>query len=169
VFQNAQRFYTAVRCAYYEKIEMGYYLKAFIGNKESLTPIQEKYDDSKLIELSDEIFMIPMTDKLFDDINQLETSSEISSFEFLTENIEIKILKLVCDKKIAYVESEFFGGQGGHIGLIWENGERVFIGEFKRSTMNVVLEKLGVIRTEIKDEFETIGLDRHRQTEDWIE
>lgn len=148
---------------------MGHFLKAFIGNKESLIPIREKYDSSRLIELSDKISMIPMTDELFDDINQLETSSEISSFEFLTENIERKTLELIGTKKLAYIESEFFGGQGGHIGLIWENRERCFMGDFKKSTMNEILKRLGVIRTGLKDEFETIGLDRHRQTEDWIE
>lgn len=147
---------------------MGHYLKAFIGNKESLTPILEKYESSKLVGLSDEISMIPMTDELFDDMNNLETSSGILSFEFLTENIEKKTLELIGRKKLAYVESEFFGGQGGHVGLIRENCERIFVGEFKRNTMNEILKKLGVIRTEIKDEFETIGLDRHRQTEDWI-
>lgn len=147
---------------------MGHFLRAFIGDKENLTPIQEKYYSSKLIELSDNIFMIPMTDELFDEINQLETSSEISSFELLTKNIEKKILELIEGKKLAYVESEFFGGQGGHIGLLWENGHRTFMGDFKKSTMNEILKRLGVIRMGLKDEFETIGLDRHRYTEDWV-
>ena len=70
---------------------------------------------------------------------------------------------------MAYVESEFFGGQGGHIGLIWKDGEREFIGDFKKSTMNEILKKLGVIRNRNQDEFETIGLDRHRDTEDWTD
>ncbi len=148
---------------------MGHYLKAFIGYKESLTPIREKYDRSYLVGLSDEIFMIPMTDELFDDINQLETSAEISSFEFLTENIEMKILELVENKKLAYVESEFFGGQGGHVGIIWKNRQRELIGGFDKSTVNQILKELGVIRSAAKDEYETIGLDRHRHTEDWIE
>lgn len=148
---------------------MGHYLKAFIGHKESLTPIREKYDHSNLVGLSDEIFMIPMTDELFDEMNKLKTSSDILSFEFLNENIEMTTLELIGMKKLSYVESEFFGGQGGHIGIIWENGERTFVGDFRKDTMNEILKRFGVIRTEAKDEFEIIGLDRHRQTEDWIE
>lgn len=148
---------------------MGHFLKAFIGQKDSLTPIQEKYNSSKLVDLNNQISMISMTDELFDEMNKLETSPEISSFEFLTENIEKKTLELIGIKELAYVESEFFGGQGGHIGLIWKNGQRDFVGDFKRSTMNEILKKLGVIKTGTKDEFETIGLDKHRQTEDWVE
>lgn len=148
---------------------MGHYLKAFIGQKENLTPISDKYSNSKLVDLSDEVSMIPMTDELFDEINQSHTSSEVTGFEFLTENIENKTLDIIGNKKLAYVESEFFGGQGGHIGLIWKDGEREFIGDFKKSTMNEILKKLGVIRNRNQDEFETIGLDRHRDTEDWTD
>jgi len=148
---------------------MGYYLKAFIGQKESLTPISNKYSYSKLIDLSDQISMIPLTDELFDEINQMENSSEISSYEFLTENVENKTLDLIGNKKLAYVESEFFGGQGGHIGLIWEYGQREFMGEYKKDTLNEILKKLGVIRNGNQDEFETVGLDRHRNTKDWTD
>ncbi len=144
-------------------------MKAFIGRKENLTPIRDKYSNSNLVDLSDEISMIPMTEELFDEINQLDTFSGISSFEFLTENIENKTLDLIGDKKLAYVESDFFGGQGGHAGLIWKDGQREFIGDFKKSTMNEILKKLGVIRNGNQDEFETIRLDKHRNTEDWID
>ncbi|WP_156152608.1 hypothetical protein [Flammeovirga sp. OC4] len=148
---------------------MGYYLKAFIGQKESLVPIRNKYSNSKLVDLSDKISMIPITDELFDEMNQMENSSEIASFEFLTEYIENKTLDLIGNKKLAYFESEFFGGQGGHIGLIWVNGKREFIGEFKKDTLNKILKKLGVIRNGNQDEFETVGLDSHRNIEDWID
>ena len=148
---------------------MGHYLKAFIGHKESLTPILEKYESANLVCLSNDMLMIPMTDELFDEINNLDSSSEILSFQFLTDNIEKKTLELIGNKKLAYVESEFLGGQGGHIGMIWNNGERAFVGALNKNTMNAILKRLGVGRTVLKDEFETIGLYRHRQTEDWIE
>lgn len=151
-----------------KKNEMGHYLKAFIGHKESLTPIREKYESSNLVSLSDEIFMIPMTDELFDEMNNLNTSPGILSFELLNENIEKITLELIGMKKLSYVESEFFGGQGGHIGIIWDNGARVYVGEFRKDTMNEILKRLGIIRTDVKDEFEIIGLNRHRHTEDWI-
>lgn len=120
---------------------MGHFLKAFIGHKDNLTPIREKFISAKSVNLNNEISMIPMTDELFDEMNKLETSPGIKSFEFLTENIEKKTLELIGNKKLAYVESEFFGGQGGHIGLIWNNGHRDFVGDFKKSTMNEILKK----------------------------
>jgi hypothetical protein len=148
---------------------MGYYLKAYIGKKENLNPILKKYTESHIIELENGISMIPMTDELFDEISNDEGGFAISKFEFLDRNVEQKTIDLVGDKEVAYVESEFFGGKGGHIGIIWKNKQRVFLGKFKKNTMNEVLKRLGVKRTPVKDEFETVGLDKNRYIEDWIE
>ncbi len=113
--------------------------------------------------------MIPMTDELFDEINEMSSSSGISTFEFLTENIEQKTIQIIGHRELAYVESEFHGGQGGHIGIIWQNGKRKMLTEFDKSIMNKILKELGINRTLLKDEFETVGLDKNRQTENWIE
>ena len=148
---------------------MGYTLKAYFGKEESLIPILEKYNESQKVNLNGEISMIPMTDELFDEINEMKQSSGISTFEFLTENIERKTIESIGNQELAYIESEFFGGQGGHIGIIWRNGKRDFLTEFDKNSMNKILKKLGVSRSLLKDEFETVGLAENRHTEDWIE
>ncbi len=113
--------------------------------------------------------MIPMTDELFDEINEMKPSSGISTFEFLTENIEQNTIQAIGNRELAYVESEFFGGQGGHIGIIWRDGKRDFLTESDKNSMNKILKRLGVNRSLLKDEFETIGLAENRHTEDWFE
>ncbi len=148
---------------------MGYRLKAFIGTKESLVPIISKYAYAILVDLNDEISMISVTDELFDEINQMVKSTKIAPFSFLSHNLESKVLKLIGNATLAYVESDFFGGHGGHAGLIWKNGIREFVRGIEHGTLNEILGKLGVIRSESQDEFKTVGLDRHRDTEDWIE
>ena len=121
---------------------MGYTLKAYIGKEENLNPILEVYSKSKKVNLNGGISMIPMTNELFDEINEMKSSSGISTFEFLTENIEKKTIQITENQEIAYVESEFFGGHGGHIGIIWKNGKRDFLTEFGKSSMNKILKKL---------------------------
>ena len=148
---------------------MGYILKAYIGREENLNPILERYSESKKVDLNNKFSMIPMTDELFDEINEMKVSSGISTFEFLTENIEQKTIETIENRELAYVESEFFGGQGGHIGVIWKNGKRDFLSEFGKKTINEILIRLGVERTLFKDEFETVGLEKYRHTKDWIE
>lgn len=148
---------------------MGYTLRAFIGKRENLIPILEKFSNSQNVDLNNGISMIPMTDELFDEINQMKHSSGISKFEFLTENIEQKTIKIIGNQELAYVESDFFGGEGGHIGILWRNGKREILTEFDKNSMNKILKLLGVNRTLLKDEFEIVGLGENRHTEDWIE
>ncbi len=148
---------------------MGYTLKAYIGKEENLNPILKKYSESQKVNLNGGIYMIPMTDELFDEINEMKSSSGIATFEFLTENIEQKTIETIGNRELAYVESEFFGGQGGHIGIIWRNGKRDFLTESDKISMNKILKLLGVKRSLLKDEFDTVGLAENRHTEDWIE
>ena len=139
------------------------------GKEENLKPLLERFSESKKVDLNNRFSMIPMTDELFDEINEMKISSAISTFEFLTENIEQKTIETIENRELAYVESEFFGGQGGHIGVIWKNGKRDFLSEFGKNSINEILIKLGVERTLLKDEFESIGLAKNRHTKDWIE
>ncbi len=113
--------------------------------------------------------MILMKDELFDEINQMERSSGISTFEFLNENIERKTIEIIGTNELAYIESDFFGGQGGHIGILWRDGKRAVLTDFDKSSMNKILKEIGVNRTLLKDEFEIVGLGKNRHPEDWIE
>ena len=147
---------------------MGYTLKAYIGKDKNLNPILKKFKKSQKVHLNGGFSMVLMTEELYDEINEIKFSSDISTFQLLTENIEQKIIKLIGNQELAYVESDFFGGQGGHIGVIWCNGKREFLTEFDKSSMNKILKRLGVKRTLFKDEFEKVGLAKNRHVEDWI-
>ena len=83
---------------------------------------------------------------------------------------------------IAYVEADIFGGTGQQAGVLWEGGELV-LGplvdpEPERlaarrpladGPFNQVLRRMGVtVASGEVDEFATVGLGRHRQTEDWL-
>ena len=147
---------------------MGYYLRAFIGKETTIKILQDRYNNSNATKLQQGFALIPMTEELFDEINRMKQSDDIDKFELLTENVEYEILQLVGNLELAYVESEFHGGKGGHSGIIWKDCERKYIGTFKFSTMNTILKKLGIKRTLFLDEFQTLNLDRYRNTEDWI-
>ncbi len=148
---------------------MGYILKAIFGKKSDLNPIILRYSKSKIIELERELSIIPMTEDLYDEINNFRVSNTILSFELLSENLEKEVLDLIGDSKIAYVESEFHGGKGGHSGIIWEDKKRKIIMDYDLDSMNKILKELGIKKESNKDEFDTVGLSKYRMTEDWIQ
>ena len=57
----------------------------------------------------------------------------------LTLNIEGEIFKIIKGKTIAYIEAEYFGGQGGQQGIVWKDGNRSAEFKYGQSVINTIL------------------------------
>jgi hypothetical protein len=148
---------------------MGYYLQGFICRQSDTSLLTGKFDKAVSVELGQGLALIPMTEELFDQINNFSSSASVDKFEYLTENVERKVLDAIGDKKFAYIEAEYFGGQGGQMAIVWNNNRREQILPFGQDKINQVLKGFGVTANKGQDEFLTIGLGFHRNTKDWIE
>jgi hypothetical protein len=82
------------------------------------------------------------------------------------------VRQLSATGPVAYVEADIFGGRGTQRAAVWQAGAVVFgpvdgwIGEGP-TPISRALAALGV-RARGQDEFATIGLGRHRHTENWL-
>ena len=145
-----------------------YVLKAFICKSINADCLTKQFDKAIKVEIGQGISLIPMTKDLFNQINEFIASAPIDSFEYLTENIESKILLAIGDRQFSYIEAEYFGGTGGQIAIIWQNNKRQEILNLGSGRINQVLRQFGVIANNEKDEFATLGLGLHRSTEEWL-
>lgn len=68
---------------------------------------------------------------------------------------------------LAYVEAEYFGGDGVQAYALFTKGKVVSQPVVSSSAINDALRYLGVSKGEFRDEFEAVGLDRYRNTDDW--
>ena len=69
---------------------MGHHIQAFVGGKEVLDAIYSKYGQSKVIPLRQGFFLLPLTDELYDAIDEVADKHEYPSsdeFEFLSPKI----------------------------------------------------------------------------------
>ena len=148
---------------------MGYYLSAFVGKSKDLECIHESYETAIIIELGQGLSLIPLTEELFDRINNFVVSGNINTFEYLTLTIEREILKIIEGKAIAYVEAEYFGGEGGQRGIVWKDGKRSSEFKYGQDVINAILKSFGVVADKNEDEFRTLGFGRHRNTQDWVD
>jgi hypothetical protein len=71
--------------------------------------------------------------------------------------------------KVAYIEAEFFGGEGTQSSMVFENGTIVSDFIVSANAINLALQYLGVARLSFLDEFEALGLGRCRNTEQWLD
>ena len=80
----------------------------------------------------------------------------------LTAEAEHRAAEVSRAGVVAYVEAEYFGGVGEQRAVVWRDGAGT-----EPATINDALQILGVRRTADRDEFDSIGLGRHRTTRDW--
>jgi hypothetical protein len=85
------------------------------------------------------------------------------------------IKKFGIDKTIAKVETDYFGGMGYQSAKLFINNKKVFdhsdeyfnSKKYLDSPINKVLEKLRVVRKGELDEFDTVGLGKYRNNNDF--
>jgi hypothetical protein len=82
-------------------------------------------------------------------------------------------LKNLCEilsesAKVAYIEAEYFGGEGIQACNLYSNGLEFEQPLISMDAINHALQWLGIDRTDEMDEFDNFGLGTHRDTEDWI-
>ena len=106
-------------------------------------------------------------------------SSDGDPMLLLTADVEAVATEVSRRGRIAYIEAEFFGGLGVQASVVWDGGAvvhgpllREYPGENPSQPgvdpINTALEALGVAPTGA-DAFDTVGLGRHRTTEEWRE
>ena len=156
-----------------------YELEAILARKETIEGALGDFQQARIIRLPQDILMIPMVGRLLmeleikyqggtkvtePEIQQFSQSID-PAFERLIVGVEKFARYLSKHGLVAYVEATFVGGYGGHETMIWENGKVV---GSRGDDINLVLRKLGVIAIRDSDEFDTVGLGRHRITKQWL-
>jgi len=143
---------------------MSYVLHALIGKSETLKANGSLFQSARIVSLEQDIAIIPLTDKICEEVG---VSSEIENFYKLSPEIEKWAQRISTAGFVAYIEAEFFGGDGSQSAIAWNAGSRVLEPIHEQNAINRVLKLLGVDRKNAHDEFDAVGLGKHRDTNDW--
>ncbi len=152
---------------------MAYSLEALIGP--SLGPLPG-LPPLTVVALPQELGLLPLVPDLVQALGPLADRDGAERLEDL-EYVKPAVLWLAARLsaagrvvgRVAYVEAAFFGGVGEQISAGWEAGELVFGPVNAADAINQALRWLGVVAAEdAHDEFDALGLGRHRFTERWL-
>jgi hypothetical protein len=100
--------------------------------------------------------------------------AEVDDFEYLDQRLRRLLAAESIRGPVAYVEAMFFGGRGGQAAAVFEGGATSWqVADQGRlswpdSPISQALRRLGVRAERGKDAFDTVGLGRHRRTEQWV-
>lgn len=139
---------------------MGYYLEAIVGKK---SEILKKFETNEkyIIDLNYDFSMVPLVKQITNEIEVLEGNN-------FDEKLLIWLKEKSRNSLIAYISAEYFGGMGGQTIKIFKNEIIVEEIENQENAINHTLEYFGLKKDNVKDQFELVGLSKHRKTEDWI-
>jgi hypothetical protein len=169
---------------------MSYEIHAFIGRQERFSAVEGA--PMNTVSLAQGMALVPLTPALCGWLYQQHKGARRMhpGFELLSEPAYQLGVRLSERGAVAYVEAFFFGNVGGQDAIMWQRGAVVMepLHSFNGLTalpesrprrasrdaapchpINEALRRLGVKKSGQYDEFDALGLGRHRKTERWIE
>lgn len=151
---------------------MGHCIRAVIGTYEAVRKIADDWVRAKEIELPQGFGMVFCTTRLLDDIGELmESAGEVVEFspfpelEYFDSAAKSLMEEYSFHTKLAYIETDYFGGAGTQAGLLYKNGQPAAEPKNGEGTINALLKELGVWRKPDMDEFDMLGLGKYRNME----
>ena len=145
---------------------MGYDIQAIISSQSALEVHSASFTSARVVPLVSGFALIPITEELLDEIG---ASGDGGRFYKFTPAIADWLRSISASSAAAYVEAEFFSGVGGQGATVWSHGHQLLPPTHEPEAINIALRHLGISRDTSHDEFDAVGLPRHRHTDDWLE
>jgi len=158
---------------------MGHYVQGFIAKKDLLRAATAQYRNAVVVDLSQNFGLLLNTDEFFDELSMppyLDGSQEdTDSIWKFSPQLEDFAIRLSAVTPVVYIETDYVGGPGIQAALALNLGKVIYGPQqssaaiSRDSPINGALRSIGVkYDPEQLDEFDTLGLGRHRCNEDWI-
>lgn len=146
--------------------KMGHCIQAIIGKHESVEKIADNWNCAQEIELPQGYGMVFLTNALIEDITELlnvpDEDFGYPILNYFTIAADKFLQEYSVHTKLAYIETDYFGGVGTQAGVLYENGCVSVKPHSGKGTINQLLKELGVWCEPDKDAFDSLNLGRYR-------
>jgi hypothetical protein len=123
--------------------------------------------------------LLPITDDFEKELSGYAPQMKASftkPIKELSDGLHALAIEISHDCPVAYLSTCYFGGQGSQNALVWDKGSLRFSPRTPRydqvwpnSPISQALRMIGVVAEKGEDEFDTVGLGKHRHTYKWAE
>jgi hypothetical protein len=158
---------------------MSHHIRGFIARADDLRQAAAVLPGARVVPLSVGYGFLPVTEELASD----DEPAPFEYLERLTARLGAWAESASAAFPLAYVETDYFGGDGWQAALAWVGGRAAF-GPVRTSDLweggkfiptplldgaiNRAVRLLGVNRGSVRDEFDALGLGRHRSNGSWL-
>lgn len=150
---------------------MGHSVHLIIGQGPALAAFLSQWPGARAVELREGWQAIPVDEALYNAIEVKHPGATRPSGLDVSPLGLSEALALATAKGggLAYVETEYFGGTGAQAATAFIDGREVVAPQSAKGAgpINQALRRIGVTRTDAKDEFDSIGLGERRSMTDY--
>jgi hypothetical protein len=134
---------------------MTHHISGFIGPEEHLKTQTKDLMYAQVIPLAQGMAFLPLGDELYDEICKYNRQP----MKWLA--------KKLGEDHIAWIETDYFGGFGEQSAILWKDGKKKRYRKRFGGNIDEALKELGVV-CEGSDEFDALGLGKHRLNDAWL-
>ncbi len=114
--------------------------------------------------------MLPLVDDWYDAMTPVpESEKPLGLMRFLDARIVACLIEAAQPDAIAYVETDYFGGEGAQGAVVVRAGQLVSGPVVGEGSINAALRLLGVQKGAHFDEFAAIRLQNFRSNQKWLD
>lgn len=149
---------------------MGHYISGIVAKIESVREFASSAGLHAPALLTDGLGFLPLSDDHLDLLFPVQGPSD-NAMTYLSAALKAVLSEMSEGGPVAYIETEYFGGQGAQGATVYDHGQCVF-GPITNDAgpISEAMKLLGVSAAPGQhDEFEAVGFCRHRTNEDWID
>ncbi len=148
---------------------MGHCIQAIVTQDRVAEAICAAYPQLKRLQVTQQMSLIPIDTNFIAEVTGDCPPQETEMFMLLTPEFEQFLSNLSRFGILAYIETEYFGGDGGQGACVFANGGIVMPPTWAEiGVINNALKMLGVQQGPMNDCFDAIDLGRFRDNDDLI-
>jgi hypothetical protein len=150
---------------------VGHRVTGLIAKSTILEAFSREHSLHRPVALTGELAILPLRDIDLDSFLVAPSSYETEGFQYLSKQLLDELRRSSQQGPLMYFETEYFGGKGGQGAAVFQDGGLIFGPQWAGiGPVNQGLKLLGIrVEPSARDEFETVGLHRHRDTERWLD
>jgi hypothetical protein len=148
---------------------MGHCIHAIVARLDVTKKIRGDFPQLLCAHLPQDFGLIPIEAEFVDSVTSSTVPQNTEEFMLLTPGFHAALIELSRLGRIAYVETEYFGGSGCQGAAVYEGRRVVVEPSWKDEAINNALQMLGATRSRGRDEFDSLSLSLYRDNDDWRE
>jgi hypothetical protein len=152
-------------------------VEALIAKSDMLAAGASQFESAIICPLVQGFSLLPITDALTKELAGYRAAARVASdkpIRNISDGLRALAIDISHDSPVAYINTYCLGGQGGQDALVWDKGNLRFSPtssgyeqNWPNSPISQALRMIGVVAEAGEDEFDTLGLGKHRETHRW--